>query len=92
MLVLTRKLNQRILIGEGFAIEVLRLTGGAAKLGIVAPRDVVVHRQEVYEAIQKNNREAAAGPRQPVPGPLKRLAPAQGKAKSFSARKQSTTS
>jgi carbon storage regulator len=88
MLVLTRKLNQRILIGDGIAIQVVRLTSGTAKLGIEAPPHVAVHRQEVYEAIQKNNREAAAGRRQSLPQPLKQLAPANGKAKPFPARKQ----
>jgi carbon storage regulator len=91
MLVLTRKLNQRILIGEGIAIQVMRLTNGAAKLGIEAPPHVAVHRQEVYEAIQKNNREAAGGRRQSIPQPLKQLAPATGPAKPLHARKHSAT-
>ena len=83
MLVLSRKLNERILIGDGIAIQVLRLTGATAKLGIDAPLNVQVHRQEVFEAIQKNNREAAAGGKQLVPAPLKQLASPQGRGRGF---------
>ena len=90
MLVLSRKLNERIIIGDAIAIRVLRLTGGTAKLGIEAPAHVVVHRQEVYEAIQKSNREAMAGGKQAVPAPLRQLASPKGRPKSFSVRTLNT--
>lgn len=86
MLVLSRKINEKIIIGDAIAIQVLRLTGGTAKLGISAPAHVLVHRQEVYEAIQKSNREAVAGGRKPLPAGLKQLAPPKAKSKLSSFR------
>ncbi len=60
MLVLTRKVNQSIVIGDGIEVVVLEVRGEQVRLGIRAPRDVVVHRKEIYEQIQEEN-EAAAG-------------------------------
>ena len=51
MLVLTRKLDESIVIGENVVIQVLETRGGQIRLGITAPREVSVHRQEVYERI-----------------------------------------
>ncbi len=62
MLVLTRKENESIMIGDTIEVKVLDLKENQVKLGIVAPRDVVVHRREVYEAIQAENTEAASAP------------------------------
>jgi len=54
MLVLTRKVGQAIVIGDGIAIvTVLKSDRGELCLGIEAPRDVSVHRKEVYELIQR---------------------------------------
>ena len=62
MLVLTRKENESIMIGDAIEVKVLDLKENQVKLGIVAPREVVVHRREVYEAIQAENTEAASTP------------------------------
>jgi carbon storage regulator len=51
MLVLTRKLDESIVIGNNIVIQVLDARGGQIRLGITAPREVSVHRQEVYERI-----------------------------------------
>lgn len=59
MLVLTRKVNESIMIGDGIEVVVVSVHGEQVKIGIKAPRDVPVHRREVYEAIQKENIEAA---------------------------------
>jgi carbon storage regulator len=59
VLVLSRKLNETIKIGEDIEVTVLAIEGEQIKLGISAPRDVEIHRQEVYDAIQKENNEAA---------------------------------
>ena len=67
MLVLSRKLNERVVIDGRIFVQVLRLAGGIIKLGITAPANVSVHRQEVYEQIQKNNREASTRGQQTVP-------------------------
>jgi len=60
MLVLTRKAKQSIMIGDGIEITVVEIKGDAVKLAIDAPRDVPVHRREVYEEIQRENREASS--------------------------------
>jgi carbon storage regulator len=59
MLVLSRKLNQSIMIGDDVRIIVVSVERDQVKLGIEAPRDISVHRSEVYEEIQRTNRTAA---------------------------------
>ena len=57
MLVLSRKKNEVIVIGEGenkVEIMIVEIRGDKVRLGVEAPRDVPVHRQEVYDAIKKN--------------------------------------
>lgn len=55
MLVLTRKLNQSIMIGDDIEVKIIDIKHGQVKIGVVAPRTVKVHRSEVYEEIQKEN-------------------------------------
>jgi carbon storage regulator len=59
MLVLTRRANQSIVIGNDVVVTVLEVRGDQVRLGIKAPREVTVHREEVYAEIQRENREAA---------------------------------
>jgi carbon storage regulator len=59
MLVLTRKLNESVIIGDDIAVTVLAIEGDQVRLGIAAPKNIPVHRQEVYEQIEKANLEAA---------------------------------
>jgi len=61
MLVLSRKLNQSIMIGDDVQIVVVSIDRDTVKLGIQAPREVPVHRAEVYEEIQRTNRAAVPG-------------------------------
>jgi len=58
MLVLSRKRDQEIMIGDNIVITVVDVRGDKVKLGITAPRSMPVHRSEVYEAIQRKNRKA----------------------------------
>lgn len=58
MLVLARKLNQNIVIDGQIVVKVLRVERDVVKLGIQAPVSIPVHRQEVYEEIQRNNKAA----------------------------------
>ncbi len=60
MLILTRKVNESIMIGDRIEVSVVDIRGDQVKIGIAAPRDVKVYRQEVYEAIQEENRAAVA--------------------------------
>lgn len=60
MLVLTRKEDESIMIGDDIEVKILDVKDSQVKVGIVAPRDVAVHRREVYLAIQAENKEAAA--------------------------------
>lgn len=58
MLVLSRKKNESIMIGDQIEVKILSVEGDQVKLGIVAPKSVKVHRSEIFEAIQEQNREA----------------------------------
>ncbi|MEB1806668.1 MAG: carbon storage regulator CsrA [Bacillaceae bacterium] len=60
MLVLTRKTNQSIKIGDDIEIKILSVEGDQIKLGIEAPRNIEIHRKEIYIAIQEENSKAAA--------------------------------
>jgi carbon storage regulator len=58
MLVLTRKLGENIRIGDSVKITVLEVRSGQVKLGIEAPPEVKVHREEIYARIQEENKRA----------------------------------
>jgi carbon storage regulator len=59
MLVLSRHRDESIIIGDDIVITVVDIRGDKVRLGINAPVEIPVHRQEVYEAIQRENRQAA---------------------------------
>jgi carbon storage regulator len=59
VLILTRKLGESIAIGDQIRISVLGIRGRQVRLGIDAPADVVVHREEIYLKIQAENRKAS---------------------------------
>ena len=77
MLVLTRRANQSIVIGHDITVTVLEVRGDQVRLGIRAPREVSVHREEVYAELRRENRMAASArgddlgllPRPPQPRP-----------------------
>jgi carbon storage regulator len=60
VLVLTRRTDQRIVIGDDIVITVLEARGDVIRLGITAPREVQVHREEVYKELKAANQEAAS--------------------------------
>lgn len=60
MLVLTRRTGESVIIGDVIVVTVLEARGDVVRLGITAPRDVQVHREEVYRDLQAANREAAS--------------------------------
>jgi carbon storage regulator len=59
MLVLTRKLGEIIRVGDTVTVRVLEVKGNQVRLGVEAPADVRIYREEVYRAIRKENEEAA---------------------------------
>jgi carbon storage regulator len=59
MLILSRKLDEVINIGDSITIKVLSIQEGQVKIGIVAPKDMPIYRAEIYHAIQMQNKNAA---------------------------------
>jgi carbon storage regulator len=66
MLVLSRKKNESIVINNDIVVTVVEIRGDKVRLGIVAPKEVPVHRQEVYDAIHGHDRDANLAPPAPV--------------------------
>lgn len=60
MLVLTRKRNERIVIGDDIVITVVEIRGDKVRLGFDAPKEIPVHRQEVYDAIHAEKKDEEA--------------------------------
>jgi carbon storage regulator len=58
MLILSRKAGETVVIDGRIRVKVVRLEGDVVKIGIEAPSDVSIHRQEVYDEIQRSNKEA----------------------------------
>ncbi len=63
MLILSRKLDESIRIGDGIVVKIVAIQDGQVKLGIDAPRDVRILRSELYEETQKSNKQAASADR-----------------------------
>ncbi len=66
MLILTRKLGESIRIGDSVKVTVLAVRSGQVKLGIDAPPEVKVHREEIYTRIQAENRRAHGSKPNPI--------------------------
>jgi carbon storage regulator len=58
MLILSRKLNEKVMIGDDVAISIIEIRGDQVRIGIDAPKKVKVFRQEVFEAIKAENKAA----------------------------------
>ena len=74
MLVLSRHRDESIIIGDDVIVTIVDIRGDKVRLGIQAPQDIPVHRREVYEAIQRENRKATQlqpGDTQPLSKPRK---------------------
>jgi carbon storage regulator len=78
MLVLTRKSNQSIMIGDDIEVSVLAIMGEKVRIGIQAPRDVPVFRKEVYLEIQQERANGPKGVREEVDAALRGLKESSG--------------
>jgi carbon storage regulator len=78
MLVLTRRAGESVMIGDSVIVTVLEARGDVIRLGIQAPRDVQVHREEVYRELQAANREAASPTEDAVEAVTRMLQPPEG--------------
>ncbi len=87
MLILTRKLGESITIGDSIKVSVLGIRGRQVRLGIDAPSDVVVHREEIYVKIQEENRKAAGNVKSDLLGVVKMI---KGKIAGDSSKKRSS--
>ncbi|MEW6078837.1 MAG: carbon storage regulator CsrA [Thermodesulfobacteriota bacterium] len=58
MLVLTRKLNEKIRVGDDIVVTIIQIDKGSVKIGFEAPENVAIYRDEVYEKIKNEGREA----------------------------------
>lgn len=68
MLVLSRQRDESIIIGDNVQVTIVDIRGDKVRLGIVAPAEVPVHRKEVYDAIQRENKKAAGVGPEDLPG------------------------
>lgn len=66
MLVLSRQRNEVVMIGDDIEITVVDIRGDKVRLGINAPRELSVHRKEVYDAIRRASAKPQAGPEDPA--------------------------
>jgi carbon storage regulator len=60
MLILTRRVGETLMIGDEVTVTVLGVKGNQVRIGVNAPRDVAVHREEIYERIKREQAEQAA--------------------------------
>jgi carbon storage regulator len=77
MLIITRRPGEKIMVGEDVVVEVIEVSGSSVRIGIAAPKSIPVYREEIWAAVQAENRAAAASEVDQLPDDL----PAQSKQK-----------
>lgn len=69
MLILTRRVGEKVVIGENITVTILSIKGNQVRVGIDAPRDVTVHREEIYQRILKEKKSLNGKGRARIPAP-----------------------
>jgi len=73
MLILTRRVGESLMIGNDVSVTILGVKGNQVRVGVDAPRDVAVHREEIYERIRREQIEGSAVPADDGPEPKPKL-------------------
>jgi carbon storage regulator len=68
MLILTRRVGETLMIGDSVTVTVLGVKGNQVRIGITAPKDVAVHREEIYQRIQRGDEGESAADAKPESG------------------------
>lgn len=66
MLILTRRVGETLMIGDDVTVTVLGVKGNQVRIGVNAPKDVSVHREEIYERIKKEQQQGLSGGEKPT--------------------------
>jgi carbon storage regulator len=77
MLIITRRPGEKIMVGDDVVIEVIEVSGSSVRIGIAAPKSIPVYREEIWAAVQAENKAAAASEVDQLPDDV----PAAGKNK-----------
>jgi carbon storage regulator len=77
MLIITRRPGEKIMVGDDVVVEVIEVSGSSVRIGIAAPRSIPVYREEIWAAVQAENKAAAASEVDQLPDDV----PAAGKNK-----------
>lgn len=72
MLIITRRAGQKVMLGDDVAIHVMEIAGNNVRLGIEAPKEMAVHREEIWLALKRENEAAAQTDAERMPWPVAR--------------------
>jgi carbon storage regulator len=70
MLIITRRPGEKIMVGDNVVVEVIEVSGSSVRIGIAAPKSIPVYREEIWAAVQAENRAAAASEVDQLPDDL----------------------